>query len=430
MPNDGPVFDDSSDEEYEEELEEHALLAAAIAVFGAEMNRQRRIERRFPRRRYLCRAQLLPDPRADTPWQILYNSRDDRAFITTMGIDYATFQYILQSGFARRWNESTIPRSDTNPHGNPRLVRRSLDAAGALGLIYHYLTSAMPDTALQQIFALIPTTVARYRAFALVILRDTLREIPEAQVCWWVSAEECEDDSSLITARHPLLRGAIGSIDGINLLTAESDDPEVENATYNGWLHGHYTSCVLVFSPRGIIKGCVYNAPGSWHDAKVARPIYEKLRDRTPPGYFLIADTAFPRGATSIAGRIHAPLKSNQQLPQDAEERSALLARNRELVSYRQTAEWGVRYVRAGYGRLRVPLDISDTQGRADLLEVCFRDANLKTERIGMNEIRTVYMRYWEEAEDEDIWADFENVVFGEIRRRDRVARFHRIEVE
>ncbi|KAI0367629.1 hypothetical protein BV20DRAFT_981169, partial [Pilatotrama ljubarskyi] len=274
--NNPSVLDDSSDEDYDEELEEEAALAAAVVIFGAEMGRQRRIEARFPHRRYLRRPQLLPDPRENTPWQVLYNTRDDRAFITTMGLDCAMFDLILQSGFAERWNQSTIPREDTNPHGQPRLCRRSLDAAGALGLIYHYLTSAMPDTALQQIFALIPSTVARYRSFALVIF---------------------------------------------------------------------------------------------WHDAKIARPIYSKLRDRTPPGYFLIADTAFPRGAASIAGRIQAPLKSNQQLPRDPQERDALLARNRQLVSYRQTAEWGMRYFRASWGRLRLPLDISDSDGRANTLE-------------------------------------------------------------
>ncbi|KAI0371862.1 hypothetical protein BV20DRAFT_1067190 [Pilatotrama ljubarskyi] len=347
-----------------------------------------------------------------------------------MGIDCATLHYILENGFAHQWNTRAIPRTDTDPHGHPRLVRRSLTAEGALGLLYHYLTSAMPDTALQQIFALVPATVARYRAFALQILRDVLRELPEAGIAWWSSAEECEEDTALVTVRHPLLEGAIGGIDGMNILTAESDDPEIENATYNGWLHGHYTSSVLVFSPRGILKAAVYNAPGSWHDAKVARPIYKKLREKTPQGYFLVADTAFPRGTRAIEGRIQAPLKSGTRLPQDPVERDALLMWNRQLVSYRQTAEWGVRQVRSGFGRLRVPLDVSDPVGRGDLLEVCFRSMNLRTIRVGISEIRTVYMCLWQESEDRDIWKNLENVVFGEIQRRDRVAWFHHIVVE
>ncbi len=55
---------------------------------------------------------------------------------------------------------------------------------------------------------------------------------------------------------------------------------------------------------------------------------------------------------------------------------------------------------------------------------------NLRTERVGISEIRNVYMRYWEEAEDADIWNDFESVMFGDLRRRDRVSRFHRVVVD
>ncbi|KAI0708974.1 hypothetical protein C8Q76DRAFT_95115 [Earliella scabrosa] len=243
-------YDESSEDE-DEDYDMICLAAVAVTVMGAEEARLRRAERRNPSRRYLRRPQLLPNPRRDTPWQVLYDSHDDRAYITTMGINCATFEWILQQGFAERWNSSTIPRPDANPSGFPRLSRRSLTAEGALGLVYHYLTSAMPDTALQQIFALVPTTVARYRSFALSILRDVLRKLPGARITWWRDGEECAEDNDLIRARHPLLEGAIGSVDGLNILTATSDDPEIENATYNGWLHGHYTSCVLVFSPKG-----------------------------------------------------------------------------------------------------------------------------------------------------------------------------------
>ncbi len=51
------------------------------------------------------------------------------------------------------------------------------------------------------------------------------------------------------------------------------------------------------------------------------QPIYEKLRTRTPNEYYLVADTAFPRGTNQIEGRIRAPLKSGQRLPVDPDER-------------------------------------------------------------------------------------------------------------
>ncbi|KAI0726542.1 hypothetical protein C8Q72DRAFT_765923, partial [Fomitopsis betulina] len=86
---------------------------------------------------YLTRTELLPDPCIDTPWQRLWESQNNHTFITTMGVDVATFHYILDNGFARRWNSTAIPRTNTNPRGQPRLGWRSLDAAGALGLYLH-----------------------------------------------------------------------------------------------------------------------------------------------------------------------------------------------------------------------------------------------------------------------------------------------------
>ena len=99
---------------------------------------------------------------------------------------------------------------------------------------------------------------------------------------------------------------------------------------YNGWLHDHYISNILVFAPDGAcfylfthfnnvsfagsIIACHLNAPGSWHDSRVAQTIYEKLRTRTPNGFYLVADTAFPRGNAELCngGFIRAPMKAGE----------------------------------------------------------------------------------------------------------------------
>ena len=70
----------------------------------------------------------------------------------------------------------------------------------------------------------------------------------------------------------------------------------------------------------GTIVAANLNAPGSWHDSHVAQPIYEKLGTKTPAGFYLVADTAFPRGTNQIQGRIQAPLKEGQRLHGTAEE--------------------------------------------------------------------------------------------------------------
>ncbi len=102
----------------------------------------------------------MKNPRIGTPWQVLYGSRSDRAYITTMGVDCETFDKLLEGGFSHVWNTTPIPHYDVDQIAVPRIHRRSLDAAGALGLILHYLNSTMRETSLQQIFAIIPTTVS------------------------------------------------------------------------------------------------------------------------------------------------------------------------------------------------------------------------------------------------------------------------------
>ena len=117
--------------------------------------------RRRPHRLYLPRQELLPNPWDGTAWQQLWKSEEDRAFITTMGLDVATFRYILEgdNGFGIQWESSTIPRNDVCIYGGSRLDRRYLDGVGALGLILHYLGSSMLGVSLQQIFALTPASL-------------------------------------------------------------------------------------------------------------------------------------------------------------------------------------------------------------------------------------------------------------------------------
>ncbi|KAJ6503848.1 hypothetical protein C8R45DRAFT_572915 [Mycena sanguinolenta] len=232
---------DLEDEEEEDEMDwELSTTAVAGIVAGVLIARQRRTERRHERRLYLTRPQLLPNPRHDTPWQVLYASNSDRAFITTMGFDTQTFHNILEAGFGDTWMMTTIPRGDTSSAGKPRPGTRSLDAAGALGLALHFVNSTMREISLQQIFALIPTTISRYIHFSLDILLAVLRKLPDARIRWPSHVEDFQGYNSLIIERHPLLTGAFASIDGLNLPVQTADDPEIENSTYNGWLCEHF----------------------------------------------------------------------------------------------------------------------------------------------------------------------------------------------
>jgi hypothetical protein len=436
---------EEEEEEEEEDLEVQAAAGGALIIYGAEEACRLRAERRWNCRRYLTHPDLLRNPRVLTPWQALYQSRNNRAFITTMGFDVATFNSILVAGFEMRWNTNPIPRNNVPSSATPALARRSLDAAGALGLVLHFLGSTMLDVSLMQIFTLIPTTVTCYIDFSLTILRDTLREMRDARIKWLVG-EEVRENNDRIRARHPLLEGAFGSMDGLNLAVQTSADQEIENATYNGWLSDHFVSSMLAFSAhgkahyilvsndpeltyacaiKGEIIGCNINAPGSWHDSRVARPLYKKLCTDTPKGFYLLTDTAFPCGTSQIHGHIKAPMKEGSCLPSDPYDRENVLAFDRQLLSFRQTAEWGNTTIKGSFGRLRLPLPINYEQQRADLLENCMRLTNLRGRKVGYNQIWTVYVPIWKANKEEEIWDHFEDMLFSDLWKNDRVEQFH-----
>ena len=236
--------------ENDRETIEKLRLVAAVLVIGSNEDHAWAVKNRRPHRQCLRRMALLPNPRAGTPWTHLYTNYEDRAFVTTMGIDTSAFRAILGAGFGHLWYSLPIHRQDTHRMGLPRAGGRSLDAEGGLGLVLHWLSSTMRQLSLQQIFALVPSTVSRYLRFALSILLRVLRQMPSATIAW-PHGDEFVELSSYVSIRHPLLHGVFGSIDGLNLPCQVSGNIEMENATYNGWLHSHFVSSVIVFSSKG-----------------------------------------------------------------------------------------------------------------------------------------------------------------------------------
>ncbi|KAF8578723.1 hypothetical protein K439DRAFT_1648714 [Ramaria rubella] len=390
----------------------------------------RELERREERARLCNPARFyltcldLPLPRGDTSWQHMLAAGNDCAFITMMGYDVDTFDFILESGFRTLWDSTAIERSDVSSSGAPRLNRCSLDAMGGLGIVLHYIHSCMTQTSLQQIFGLVPTMVDRYINFAMKILDATLKGMVDAHV-WWPTVGKIQDFGKMITESHPRLEGAFGSIDGLNLPVEVPEDPGMENATYNGWTHNHYSSQIFVFGPDGTILQAMLNAPGSWHNSRIACPIYDQLIRGTQDGHYLVADTAFPRGTSH---KIKAALKSRERLPRSLSARQERLALDRELLSYHQTAEWGMRSLQGGFGWLCVPLHV-DANQCLRLLRVVTRAFNLRVRRVGISQIHAVYCDIWHQAEGDAMWTDFASMVLGDIHKHDRVAHFRTMAV-
>ena len=109
----------------------------------------------------------------------------------------------------------------------------------------------MLEVSLAQVFALVPTTVLHYVTFALRILLFTFRCMKEAHIHWPVD-DEFQEYNYLVLAWHPLLVGAFGTMDGLNLPVQTSQEQEIENATFNGWLQDHFISSVFAFGAEGM----------------------------------------------------------------------------------------------------------------------------------------------------------------------------------
>ncbi|KAA1113038.1 hypothetical protein PGT21_019232 [Puccinia graminis f. sp. tritici] len=174
---------------------------------------------------YLMRQDLPQKPLADSAWASLWRSQSDRAFVTTMGIDVATFDNLLKR-FATRWDTTPITRGDVNPNGEPQIGWRCLDAPSCLGLVLHWLCSTMAAYTLQQLFAITGSVCLRYLAYGIDLLLEVLQEHPEARFLWPTSERKARRHSKAIEKKFPTLKKCIGFLDGLNLPVLVSNDEE------------------------------------------------------------------------------------------------------------------------------------------------------------------------------------------------------------
>ena len=106
-------------EQQGDKFEDELLAYVGLVCYGLEEAQQNSILRCSSQHLYLTRPDFLPNPCNNTPWQALYHSQNDCAFITTMGFDVVTFYGIPSHGFKKLWNETPIPRCEDLPTSMP-----------------------------------------------------------------------------------------------------------------------------------------------------------------------------------------------------------------------------------------------------------------------------------------------------------------------
>ena len=135
-------------------------------------------------------------------WQQLYITRSEKAYVLTTGLDPCTLEWLLER-FDPLWSSTPVERNDLNFNAVPRTAARSLDSAGALGLVLHYLNSTAPCFTLQQVFAVVPSVCTCYLAFSMGILERLLQTLPEAKISWPKKDEKVEEYADMIRG-HPV----------------------------------------------------------------------------------------------------------------------------------------------------------------------------------------------------------------------------------
>lgn len=323
--------------------------------------------RSLRQRHYLTRA-ALPDARS-AAWLSILTCGDDRAWVTTVSITRDAFCYLW-----RTFRTHYAPAAQS-----------SLRSQDVLGLVLYWLTDTAKGRSLQATFSVTPAAASRHLRSGMAALYKTLLELPEGAIRW-PNGEEQQPFVQKIHDYEPRLTNVWGVVDGVRFRMMNPRDALVQNAYYNGWTRKCEVTNVIVYTPDGCVAWANINLPGCCHDAYVARKLFDRLQQHSPPGYRLVGDSAF----TKPGGKILVPLKKGQRLSDNAEVRGMQLQLSSACIRVRQSAEWGMGMVQRVYKRLNSILP-ADTSYNRQLIAVCLHLLNFRTRVVGLNQIQTVY---------------------------------------
>lgn len=275
--------------------------------------------------------------------------------------------------------------------------KRTFSTTMALCCTLVFLRSRMDRKFLSLLSGIVPSVVNLVVDVGVCALRNTLRDMKEGQIRW-PTVEEMDHCATMVNNKERYLHGVWGFVDGLNTPVENHKDPDIQEAYYNGWLSGTYVSCVIVFSSDGLIRWVNFNCPGSWHDAKIARGLYVRLRDECPDGFLIVADSAFPTNKTICEGKIRRTLKEPEKQALVREickgdvDAMISLAETRVVTSARQSAEWGMGGIQSSFPRITCKMSIAEDGRRVILYECILRLFQYRTHTVeGSNQIRSVY---------------------------------------
>jgi hypothetical protein len=270
-----------------------------------------------------------------------------------------------------------------------------------LALALRFMTTSGRLKDLEVDFGCVDQILQRELWPALERLRSVLFATPDAQ-CRVPSKEEgyaMERAARMRYGSPPLdfarpaclyMDGTILAVHGVSI---KEDQAKL---AYYGGKQMAVNNC-LVFDQYGCVVAYVICAPGCFHDARIARTIFEKLSsDEWNPNRFgCIVDSGYTgHDKTGDDGEaaIFRPMKG-EHVDMGALNELALKF-SAYIVTRRQANEWANGALKRSWPRILVPAEYARLDKLQLVLEVAIHLQNFRTRRVGFNELKTTFMPY------------------------------------
>ncbi len=322
-----------------------------------------------------------------------------------MGFDCKSFSKILQKFAPMFFGHTPFDKSGMIIEFEyTRGQKREVQPEDCLGLVLVWTRTRGLLNVLQLVFGLTYTNLSVYLRFGIRLLVETFSNDPLARVAI-PSMDEIESIKVAFAERHPLLNNCWATMDSLKLYLQQAGSGEIQEHFYNRWMHDHYVTSVFCFSPDGTIPIAFFNVLGSVHDSQVAEPekIYQKLEQiyKTMGGKCCI-NSAFGnlervyllKLGQDLLGSL-APTRHEQNLEHQL---------RRQTTSAQQTAEWGMLTIQASFPRVKDRFIYKEQGEHQTVLKMFVLLYNMRTQMVGINQIKHTYMRHLHRNANEDVW--------------------------
>ena len=267
---------------------------------------------------------------------------------------------------------------------------------------------------LEQDFGAVDSILQRELWPALERLREVLFAETDAQ-CRVPTLEEGMDMERAARARYgapPLdyARPACLYMDGTVLAVhgVSSKDDQAKLAYY-GAKQFAVNNCI-VFDQFGCIVKYELCAPGSFHDARIARNTFAcHASDEWNPNKFgLIVDSGYTghdKSGNDGEAAVFRPMNSDRIDMNDPVLNALALKFSAYIVTRRQANEWGNGAWKRSWPRILAPMQYSKLDKLHLVLELSIHLQNFRTRRVGFNQLKTTFMPHVNERFKEQLLA-------------------------